>query len=194
MRIVVEQLEGLVRQVLVEARKVVDVPAVHEFLGRIPGGDIVGAIIGQPPPPPPPPSVWRQPAPVFNPPPRVPVASRVETVAPVQKTKDAVRVKSKPAVKAAKPVAKAAKPVAKAAKPVGKAAKPVGKSSAVKPPVPAGTRARVLTGSFKGWTGLLQWSPAKSAYNVRLSGPDGQRARTTLSPSKLGKTWDVDAG
>jgi hypothetical protein len=129
------------------------------------------------------------------------VASRVETVAPVQKTKDAVRVKSKPAVKAAKPVAKAAKPVAKAAKPVakaakpvGKAAKPVGKSSAVKPPVPAGTRARVLTGSFKGWTGLLQWSPAKSAYNVRLSGPDGQRARTTLSPSKLGKTWDVDAG
>jgi len=71
------------------------------------------------------------------------------------------------------------------------ARRPSGKPS-VKPPVPPGTLVRMLRGKFRGWTGHLQWSPAKAVYNARLTGPDGQRTRTTLSPSTLGATWKVD--
>ena len=71
------------------------------------------------------------------------------------------------------------------------ARRPSGKP-AVKPPVPPGTRVRMLTGKFQGWTGPLRWSPAKAVYNARLTSPDGQRTRTTLSPSTLGATWKVD--
>ena len=31
----------------------------------------------------------------------------------------------------------------------------------------------------------------REAFNVTLTGPDGQRSRTTLSPSTLGKSWEV---
>jgi hypothetical protein len=107
-----------------------------------------------------------EPRPVTFPPPRVPVAN-VAATAP-----DPARVDPGPSEKVARPT---------------------GRPPAAKPPVPVGTQARMLTGAFKGWTGPLKWSPAKSAYNVKLTGPDGQQARTTLSPSRLGTSWEVES-
>ncbi len=115
--------------------------------------------------PPKPPPVKADPTPVTFSPPTVPVPGPVTTTVPVP-----------------------AEPP-----PTVKAPRRAGKPPAAKPPVPTGTRVRVLSGTFQGWTGPLQWSPAKSAYNVPLTGPDGQRTRTTLSPSRRGTTWEVES-
>ena len=160
MRTAVKQVEALVRQVLDEARKAVDVPVVHHILGRFPGGQTIRTMIGHPTT-----TVKFEPMPVMYSPPRVSVTS------PVATTVDPVRAEPLPSERAARHA---------------------GRPPAAKPPVPVGTRVRMLTGAFKGWTGPLQWSPAKSAYNVRLTGPDGQRSRTTLSPRTLGTFWQVE--
>lgn len=157
----VKKVEAVVRQVLGEVQKALDVPAVHDLLDRFPGGQFIRTMIERPTSPP----VTCESGPVVYSPPRVPVAR------PVATTPDPVRVEPPPSEKVARRTSK---------------------PPAAKPPVPVGTRVRMLTGAFKGWTGPLQWSPAKSAYNVRLTGPDGQQARTTLSPSRLGTSWEVE--
>lgn len=162
MRSAVKQVEALVRQVLDEVRKAVDVPAVHDILDRFPGGQIISTMIERPTSLP----VTCESGPVVYSPPRVPVAR------PVATTPDPVRVEPPPSEKVARPT---------------------GRPPAAKPPVPAGTRVRMMKGAFKGWTGPLRWSPAKSAYNVRLTGPDGQQTRTTLSPSRFGTSWEVES-
>jgi hypothetical protein len=89
------------------------------------------------------------------------------------------------------PVATTSSSVPAEPPPPAKAKRRSPKPSVEMHPVPIGTRARILTGAFTGWTGPLQWSPAKGVYNVPLTGPDGQRTRTTLSPSRLGTSWEV---
>ena len=163
MRFAVKHFEDLVRQVLDEARKTVDVPAVHDFLARFPGGHFIRTMIGHPTTQSP---VKFEPTPLMHPQPEVSVPG------PVAATVDPVLVEPPP---------------------VAKATRRAGKTSAAKPPVPVGTRVLILNGAFMGWTGPLQWSPAKSAYNVTLTGPDGQRTRTTLSPSRRGTTWEVES-
>ncbi len=98
-----------------------------------------------------------------------------------------------PRVSKAKPVAPTSAQVRVEKQPPKKATRGGGKSHSAKPPVPVGTLVRILTGAYKGWTGILQWSPAKATYNVRLTGPDGQRSRTTLSPNKRGSSWEVES-
>ncbi len=161
MHIVVERVDVLVQRILDEARKAVDVPAIRDFLDRIPGGQAIRTMIGHTTQTP----VKFEPLPVVYPPIRVPVAPPVPaTVAmPVQ-----------------------AEPL-----PVEKTIRRAGKPPAAKPPVPTGTRVRILTGAFTDWTGPLHWSPAKGVYNVPLTGPAGQRTRTTLSPSRRGTSWEV---
>jgi hypothetical protein len=161
MRIAVKHVEDLGRQALDEARKSLDVPAVHDFLGRFPGGQFIRTMIRNPTAPSP---VTVESTPVMHSPPEVSVPS------PGAATVEPERVEPPPVVKASRRA---------------------GKPSAAKPPVPVGTRVQILTGAFMGWTGPLQWSPAKSAYNVTLTGPDGQRTRTTLSPSTFGKSWEA---
>jgi len=161
MRILVERIEILARQVLEEARRTLDGPAVQDILDCFPGGKTIWTMIKHPAP-----SVKFEPGPIVYPPSRAPVATSVApTVAPVR-----------------------AEPP-----PSEKTSPHAGQPPAAKPPVPVGTRVRMLTGAFKGWTGPLQWSPAKGAYNVRLTGPDGQQSRTTLSPSRLGSSWEVSS-
>jgi len=162
MRITVERVEVLVRQILDEARKTLDVPAVQDILYCFPGGKSLWTMIKHPAPTP----VKYGPRPIVDAPRGAPV---VTLVAP------------------------AAEPAVAEPPPSVKAPHRVSKPPAAKPPVPTGTRVRVLTGAFTGWTGPLQWSPAKSAYNVRLTGPDGKQTRTTLSPSRLGTTWEVES-
>ena len=113
--------------------------------------------------PPKPPPVKADPTPVTFSPPTVPVPGPVTTTVPVP-----------------------AEPP-----PTVKAPRRAGKPPAAKPPVPTGTRVRILTGAFTDWTGPLHWSPAKGVYNVPLTGPAGQRTRTTLSPSRRGTSWEV---
>jgi hypothetical protein len=156
MRTVVKQIEALVHEVLGQARKAVDVPVVHAVLNRFPGGQVIRMMIEGPTSPP----LKFEPRPVTFPPPRVPVANVAAT------TTDPARVDPGPSEKVARPT--------------------TSRSPAAKPPVPVGTTVRMLTGTFKGWTGSLKWSPAKSAYN-------GHQARTTLSPSRLGTSWEVES-
>jgi hypothetical protein len=158
----VKKVESVVRQVLDEARKAVDVSAVHDLLARFPGGQIIRTMIERPTSP----AVEFEPKPVVYSPSHVPVAR------PGAATADPVRVEPLPSEKVTRPT---------------------GRPPAATPPVPAGTRVRMMKGAFKGWTGPLQWSPAKSAYNVRLTGPDGQQTRTTLSPSRFGTSWEVES-
>lgn len=153
MRIMISQVEALARQVLEEVRKAVDVPVVHDFLDRIPCGQVIRNMIE----------------------PTIPVNVHSwpvkDSESPVPSTKLMEPVDTVVAEDAPSPKAPA-------------------RSDSI-PPVPVGTPVRMLTGAFKGWTGPLRWSPAKSAYNVKLTGPDGKQTRTTLSPSRLGTSWEV---
>jgi hypothetical protein len=163
MSFALKQVEVLVRRALAEARKAVDVPAIQDILYRIPGGQVIRTMIGQTMPTP----VKFEPSSVNSRPPEVPLLGQMATTtvpAPAQTTS----------------IIKEATPA-------------VATTHAAMHPVPVGTRARILTGAFTGWTGPLQWSPAKGVYNVRLTGHDGQKTRTTLSPSRLGTSWEVES-
>jgi hypothetical protein len=160
MRIAVESVEVLVRQVLDETRRTLDVPSVHNFLDRLQGGQVIRAMIGN--------TTTR------------PGAFESSSIA-----------YSLPIIPVATPVATTVDPVHAEPPPVEKATRASAEPIAAKPPVPTGTRVRVLTGAYQGWTGPLRWSPAKGVYNVSLTGADGQRTQTTLSPGRLGTSWEV---
>lgn len=163
MRFGVRQVEALVREFLDETRRAMDVPVFLDFLDRFPGGRNIRALIED------------------------------RFAARAERTESLPLDHSSHPASTPIPVEPTSEPVLARPSPPRKARRPAGGPSAAEPPVPVGTRVRILTGTFKDWTGHLQWSPAKRAYNVRLTGPEGRQARTTLSPARLGKSWEVES-
>lgn len=188
-----EQVQTLARRLLTEVRRVADSPLGRRLIERVPGGRTLATFLDRLEPSRSGPQteaggVHRESGPGMESPWAHP-APRAPRQAPGMPEPPAAR----PA-----PVASAQTPVEEAvtesappsSAPVQAPASPVPQPPV--PPVPAGSRIRMLAGTYQGWGGVAQWSPAKSAYNVRLTGPDGGKARTTLSPSALGRVWEVE--
>ncbi|MBM4371094.1 MAG: hypothetical protein FJ098_05545 [Deltaproteobacteria bacterium] len=59
--------------------------------------------------------------------------------------------------------------------------------------LPKGSVIRMLAGIYQGWIGVIRWVSIKGSkvtYAVSLTGPEGQIARTEVTPRSFGKKWE----
>lgn len=62
--------------------------------------------------------------------------------------------------------------------------------------IPKDTVITMLTGLYAGWKGRIRWmrklANGRMVYTATLDGPRGQKARTQVMTSSLGRKWQMD--